>query len=429
MKLGEMLVNAGKITSLELEETLKGQAIFGGRFGTNLVEMGFLNEHELTQFLSRKTGVPFAQSEQLMNIPPQVIRLIPEETVRKFRVVPIALNNRKLSLAMTDPSDYAAIDEISFVTGFIVVPLITPELRLICALEKYYNIKRDLRYISVAGGGRNRARASQATAPQVKQAAPSAPAPSEPEEIFELPPLDEFDCFGDMDEMQHQGLAPGSLAGVGVQRETEKPGSLAGVGAQRDAVKNLIPANADSQREALENFFPAAADVQPEAEKDFSLDGVLRGLAQVNDRHDVAELLVGYTARQFTRSALFLIKGDQATGWLAQVGTKPLPGFDALSMGMNEPSVLRMVADSKAHYLGPMPISPCNSRISAALGGSPPKQQLLAPLLMMGRVVAVLYVDGSNGLLDESVPALLKLLAKGSMAFEILILKNKILLT
>jgi hypothetical protein len=429
MKLGEMLVKAGKITSLELEETLKGQAIFGGRFGTNLVEMGFLNEHELTQFLSQKTGVPFAQTEQLMNIPPQVIRLLPEDTVRKFRVVPIALNNRKLSLAMTDPSDYAAIDEISFVTGFIVVPLITPELRLIFALEKYYNIKRDQRYISVVGGGRNRGRASQAPAPPVKKAAPSAPTPSEPEEIFELPPLDEFDCFGDMDEMQHQGLAPGSLAGVGTQREAERQGSLAGLGAQRDAVKNLIPANADPQREALENFFPAGAGTPPEAEKDFSLDGVLRGLAQVNDRQDVAELIVGYTARQFNKAALFLIKADQATGWLAQIGAKPLPGFDALSIGMNEPSVLRMVADSKTHYLGPMPISPCNSRISAALGGSPPKQQLLAPLLMMGRVVAVLYVDGGNGQLDESIPELLKLLAKGTMAFEILILKNKILLT
>ena len=387
MKLGEMLVKEGKLTSAELEETLKGQAIFGGRFGTNLVEMGFLDEHELTYFLSRKTGVPHASSEQLMNIPPQVIRLLPEDAVRKYRVVPIALNNKKLSLAMTDPWDFATIDEISFKTGYIVVPLITPELRLIGALEKYYNIKRDLRYIPVAGGGRARARVGQAPAPvaAAPKAAPAAPPPSEPEEeIFELPPLDEMDCFGDMDEIETQALVPASLAGGAAQRS---------------------------------------------AEKDFSLDAVLRGLAQASDRNSIAELIVGYSSRQFNRSALFLIKGDQASGWVGQVGGRPLEGFDALTVGLKEPSVLRMVADSKTFYLGRTPISPCNSRIFAALGGEPSANQLLAPLIMMGRVVAILYVDAGSRQLDDSIPELQKLLAKGSMAFEILILKSKILLT
>jgi hypothetical protein len=65
----------------------------------------------------------------------------------------------------------------------------------------------------------------------------------------------------------------------------------------------------------------------------------------------------------------------------------------------------------------------------AALGGDPPSNQLLAPLLMMGRVVAILYVDGSSRQLDESIPEVQKLLSKASMAFEILILKSKILLT
>jgi hypothetical protein len=94
MKLGELLINAGKITPAQLEETLKDQAIFGGRLGTNLIEMGYLDEHDLAHFLSKKTGFPYASPEQLMDIPPQVIRLIPEDAVRKYRVVPVALNNR-----------------------------------------------------------------------------------------------------------------------------------------------------------------------------------------------------------------------------------------------------------------------------------------------------------------------------------------------
>ncbi|HEY5514224.1 MAG TPA: hypothetical protein VIK40_11330, partial [Geomonas sp.] len=110
MKLGELLIQAGKITPAQLEEALKEQAIFGGKFGTNLIEMGYLDEHDLAHFLSKKTGLPHASPELLMNIPPQVIRLIPEDAARKYRVVPVALNNRRLSLAMSDPSDFAAID-------------------------------------------------------------------------------------------------------------------------------------------------------------------------------------------------------------------------------------------------------------------------------------------------------------------------------
>jgi hypothetical protein len=401
-KLGELLIQAGKITPAQLEEALKEQAIFGGKFGTNLIEMGYLDEHDLAHFLSKKTGLPHASPEQLMNIPPQVIRLIPEDAARKYRVVPVALNNRRLSLAMSDPSDFAAIDEISFVTGFIVVPHITPDLRLICALEKYYDVKREQRYIKVAGGGRNRGHAEQAhAAPPVQQAKAQSPAqqaapgwalPGEPDEsdVLELPMLDEFECFGDMDEaepetqLQVQTLAPASLA-VGTP--------------------------------------------QLEAERDQSLEGVLLGLAQAHDRQSIAELIVGYAAQLFDRSALFLLKGAQATGWVAQVGKKPLPGFDTLEIPLNEPSMLKVVADSKTYYLGPMPISDCNNRIIAALGGGNPANNLLIPLMMVGRVVAVLYVEGGIQYLDERVLELQKLVGKGSLAFEILILRSKILLT
>jgi hypothetical protein len=282
---------------------------------------------------------------------------------------------------MTDPSDFATIDEISFVTGYIIVPLITPELRLVCAMEKHYNIKRELRYISVSGGGRNRGRGSQAPAPPaVQEAVPPAPSKPDDSDILELPMLDEFECFSCMDEPQ----APPSLAGGSLDRGEAKA---------------------------------------------VSLEEVLRGLAQAHDRKSIAELIVGYAAQHFNRSALFLLKGDRATGWVAQVGFKPLPGFDALEIPLDEPSVLRVVADSKTYYLGPMPISHCNSRIIAALGGGTQRDHLLVPLMMMGRVVAILHVEGVIPPSDERILDLQKLLGKGSLAFEILILRNKILLT
>jgi hypothetical protein len=419
MKLGEMLINAGRITQAQLEETLKGQAIFGGRFGTNLVEMGYLDEHDLAHFLSKQTGVPHASPEQLMDVPAQVIRLIPEEAVRKYRVIPVAINNRKLTLAMTDPSDFATIDEISFVTGYIVVPVITPELRLVSALEKHYNIRREMRYISVEGGTR-RGRLSQPAAAQApNQMAPNTPAPSslvqsspaqstlavniapshlavnlapprpEPEDddILELPLLAEYELFGDFGKSAQEPVQPVQTAPLATETKLAEP------------------------------------------EKDYSLDAILLGLTQAHDRHGIGELIVNYTAQQFDRAALFLLKGGKATGWVAQSGKKPVSEFDTLEIPLSEPSVLSIVADSKNYYLGPMPLTPGNTKMLSALGAGTPINNLLVPLLMMGRVVAILYVEGGTVRLDERVADLQRLLSKGSMAFEILILKSKILLT
>jgi len=385
-----MLVSAGKLTPAQVEETLKGQAIFGGRFGTNLIEMGYLEEQELAHFLSKKTGVPPALPDQLSDIPPQVIRLIPEEVVRKYRLVPVALNNRKLTVAMADPSDFATIDELSFLTGYIIVPVIVPELRLVSALEKYYRIKREMRYIKVEGGSRSRGRLATPAPEAPKQAAPAAPAPAAAalelkEDILELPSLAEYEMFGALEE---------------------------------------LPTPQTTQPQQASPAPPA-----PQAPASYSLEAVLHGFTQAHDRHSIAELIVNYAAQKFNRAALFLLKGGNATGWVAQHAQKPVAGFETLEFPLGEPSVLRVVADSKNYYLGPMPLTPANGRMLSALGGGTPMNNLLVPLIMMGRVVAILYVEGGPLQMDDSIADLQKLLGKGSMAFEILILKSKILST
>lgn len=302
--------------------------------------------------------------------------------------MPVGLNSRKLTLAMLDPNDFQAIDEIAFATGYIVVPVIAPEMRMLSAMEKYYGIKREVRYISVEGLSRNRAQ-NAAPAAQPRPAAPPPPLPApeqdlwlsaEEAEILELPPLDESECFGDLS-------AEPSL------------GPLAGSSLYQSA-----------------------------PEKDYSLDGVLTGLAHAGERDQIADLIVGHLGQQFRRVGIFLLKGGKATGWLAQVDGKPVPGFESVEIPQFEPSVLQVVEETKSFYLGPLPSTTGNARLLDALGGGTPPRNVLVPLLMMGRVVAVLYVDGGDLPLDPELPQLQKLMAKASMAFEILILKSKILI-
>lgn len=382
IKLGEMLVKAGKITPAELDETLKSQVIFGGRIGTNLIEMGYIEEKDLAHFLSIKLGVPYASSEQLMALSPQVLKLIPEEIVKKYKVVPMGLDKKKLVVAMADPSDFASIEDISFITGFIIMPLVSPELRLILALEKHYGIKRETRYISVASGGRRRSRGADPAEqphrePKKAQAADTQLAE---EEAIELPLLSELDDF------------------------------------------ELEPAE-----ELMQGNLPNAS-IREETIKRYTIDTFSMQLAEAKDRDAIADLIVNYTSQEFDRVALFLVRSNIAGGWKALSREKVVAGFDELQIPLDTPSVLKMVADGKSFYLGPLTDTPANTKILTALEGGKPACALLVPLLMMGRVVAIFYVDGV-GDLGKRVVDMQKLIGKAAMAFEILILKNKILMT
>jgi len=154
MLLGEMLINAGALTQVQLEQVLNAQSIYGGRLGTNLVEMGLIGEEQLARVLNEKLGVPCVDAALLDGIPEEVLALVPLEMVQRYHVVPLAKDGKRLTIAMEDPCDFKAIDEIGFITGLIIVPRVCSELRLNITLQRYFGIKRAMRYIPVEGGAR-----------------------------------------------------------------------------------------------------------------------------------------------------------------------------------------------------------------------------------------------------------------------------------
>jgi hypothetical protein len=151
-RLGEMLIKVGALKQEQLEQVLNAQAIYGGRLGTNLVEMGLVAEEELARLLNEQLGVPCLEPTALNDIAAETLRLVPRELVQRYRVMPVALEGKRLMLAMADPSDFKAIEEVGFVTGLVIVPRLSSELRLNMALERHYAIKRPVRYIPVTGG-------------------------------------------------------------------------------------------------------------------------------------------------------------------------------------------------------------------------------------------------------------------------------------
>jgi|CXWL01.1.fsa_nt_gi type IV pilus assembly protein PilB len=137
VRIGELLLKEKRITPDQLQEALTYQRQNGGKLGLNLVKLGFVKDDEVTSLLSRQYGVPSIDIHEF-DIDPSVINLVAAETAQKYGVVPLARAGAKLTVAMTDPTNVFAMDDIKFMTGYNVEPVVASESGILAAIQKYY---------------------------------------------------------------------------------------------------------------------------------------------------------------------------------------------------------------------------------------------------------------------------------------------------
>ena len=137
VKLGEILVRENLVTPQQLREALDYQRTSGGRLGNNLVKLGIISDDVITAVLSRQYGVPSINLD-LFHIEDSVIKLISQEVALKYTVLPISKVGATLTLAMADPTNVFAMDDIKFMTGFNVDPVIASEVSIQMSVGKYY---------------------------------------------------------------------------------------------------------------------------------------------------------------------------------------------------------------------------------------------------------------------------------------------------
>jgi type IV pilus assembly protein PilB len=142
-KLGEILVRENLLTPQQLREALEFQREHGGRLGFNLVKMGMVSDDMITAVLSRQYGVPSVNLE-LFDIDESVIRLIPREVAEKYSVLPLSRVGATLTLAMVDPTNVFAMDDIKFMTGLNIEPVVVSEASVLEAIAKYYSQSREI---------------------------------------------------------------------------------------------------------------------------------------------------------------------------------------------------------------------------------------------------------------------------------------------
>jgi type IV pilus assembly protein PilB len=137
VRIGELLLREKRITPAQLQEALNHQKSNGGKLGITLVKLGMVKDEEITAMLSRQYGVPSINLAQF-EIDGSVIKLIPSETANKYQIIPISRTGATLTIAMTDPTNVFALDDIKFMTGYNVEPVVASEQAVADAIAKYY---------------------------------------------------------------------------------------------------------------------------------------------------------------------------------------------------------------------------------------------------------------------------------------------------
>jgi type IV pilus assembly protein PilB len=154
VKLGELLLKENMVTPQQLQEALNHQKMGGGKLGKAFVALGFVKDEEITSLLSRQYGVPSINLDHF-EVDPAIIKIIPAETARKYQVLPLSRSGAVLTIAMADPTNVFAMDDIKFMTGYNVEPVVASESAIEDAIERYYGSTRslELRRDSAPGGG------------------------------------------------------------------------------------------------------------------------------------------------------------------------------------------------------------------------------------------------------------------------------------
>src|ERR1700680_2024469 len=152
VRIGELLLKEKRITPDQLQQALNHQKANGGKLGFNLVNMGFVKDEEITALLSKQYGVPSINLTQF-EIDPAVIKLIPADTAQKYQIIPLSRAGATLTIAMTDPTNVFAMDDIKFMTGYNVEPVVASETAVTESITRYYALGKVATATTGGGGG------------------------------------------------------------------------------------------------------------------------------------------------------------------------------------------------------------------------------------------------------------------------------------
>lgn len=400
LRLGEILIGEKLLTPDQVNDAIEAQQLYGSRFGTSLIELGYTDELTIAKVLSKKLNLPYIEPDDLMNIPREILALIPAELAKKHQVLPCERVGKKLYLAMADPQNLAVIDDLSFRLNCIIAPVVVPEVRLIFALHKHYQMQLSprLKALSQHILDKKTHRTSREVSSWVDspsrrsgdadQTASQAPEIPQPTDIFA--PI--------------EPVAPVEISVPIAPTPTPIPASKS------------VP------------LAPPSEIAEPPAAQ-LPFDEFCIRLADAKDRETIAQALLAFIGQEFHCGAILTVKGNLASGWHAVLNGKPLINFNQMAVALDQKSLIRQIVDNKTYYIGPPQTTEQDISFLQCFYNKLPETVLLVPLIIKNRLIGILYFQDKKEHLEERISLAHQIAVRASMSFEILILRGKILIT
>jgi type II secretion system (T2SS) protein E len=332
MKLGTLLLRNAAIGLSQLEAALRNQVLYGGRLGTNLVELGFLDLELLSGYLAELTGMPIATPTLLDAADPAVLGKLGVDAAHLLRAIPLGyLSPGEIAVAMVDPSDGAAADALATRLGDKIVRYVVPELRALYYLEKHFGLPRRARFVRTG-----------------------APPPPEP-----APEVRE--------ERRRTQPAAGMVMPPAFTLEP-----------RRRRVSTQIPLG----------VAPAAATL--------AYGAACQQIDTANNRDQIVSTFIDYAIGRCEALIVFIIRDGNALGWRGHLARRGVPKqpFEELSLPLRGASALQSAHDTGERFVGPPPSAarPVEAKLWAALGTVPePTEVIVIPVMVKQRPVNLIY--------------------------------------
>lgn len=382
-RIGELLVEAGVISREQLSDALAHQREHGGRLGTNLVELGMIDEQMLAKELARQLSIPSATAAQIDRAEAGARKLLSAKLAERLRAVPIRDDAGKLWVAMADPTDTNAVNEVSKATGRKIRPMVAPELLISYGLERHYQVKRQPRVVEVRTGSSDLLKIDAPKTPTVPKAATVPPVVKAPPPVPLPPPAEEAPVWGTFGDGAPT-VDIDSIAGFLDERPEKAPSGLMRL-PMREVASQLLAATSD---EAI-------------------FDVALR-----------------YVAEDVQRLAVFLLRNGLLGGWRGiGVDGKMLR---QLNVGLAEAPLVARTLSSGEAWVGRMHASELGA-LAQPLGAARESLGVVLPVRIGKRAVAaVIGLDASLEALRRK-PQLDRLAVKLDQALHISYLRRLLL--
>lgn len=427
----QQLVEDGLLQPQAVRDVLAAAEGSGSRIDTILLDLGLVSEPVVLRALGHFLNARTANGTDLAMVRPELARLISPRVAARFGVLPVRQEGKNLMVATLDPGDLLVEDELAMMTGCMVTSLAALEVRLFQALHRLYGITTRPQVMAVARrldaeprdrpdapSGPPRDSTHVQTAPQHDKSEPPTPPPP--------PPPDPTPARVHPTELEISAEELALFPSLRLEEETGDSTPEPAPVTASPTHAAVTPTSAEFNGPPIVVPSGPAVEIPRNAGPEDRLAAAAVALQGAEMRDDIADTVLEFCAPYLARRMLAVVRGDAVVGWRGEGDDVDESAIRAISIPLSEPSVFLGLTQGQSFWLGPVPPMPHNLSVSLALGGDPPPECLILPVVLRSKTVCFLYGDNlSEPVRSAPIGHLRRLVQMAGLAFQVYLLKSK----